>query len=83
MVGARLRLVRPPRLGRPRRRCHPAFRRLAHFDRSSTTSFVNGAFDEGCEELSDGGGLLARVQTGRVQTYLRLLAWPWWSSLRS
>ena len=32
------------------------------------------AFDKGCEELSTGGGLLARVQSGRVQTYLRILA---------
>ena len=35
---------------------------------------LTAAFDKGCEELSYGGGLLARVQTGRVQTYLRLLA---------
>jgi NADH-quinone oxidoreductase subunit L len=35
---------------------------------------VDGSFDKGCDELASGGGLLARVQTGRVQTYLRLLA---------
>ena len=27
---------------------------------------VNGGVDKGCEELSNGGGLLARVQSGRV-----------------
>jgi NADH-quinone oxidoreductase subunit L len=51
-----------------------AFRGLAHFDRFFDTQFVDGGFDKGCEELYTGGGLLARVQTGRVQTYLRLLA---------
>jgi NADH-quinone oxidoreductase subunit L len=35
---------------------------------------VDGGFDKGCDELSVGGGLLARIQTGRVQTYLRILA---------
>jgi NADH-quinone oxidoreductase subunit L len=51
-----------------------AFSGLAHFDRFFDTQFVDGGFDKGCEELYTGGGLLARVQTGRVQTYLRLLA---------
>jgi NADH-quinone oxidoreductase subunit L len=37
-------------------------------------NWVNGGFDKGCEELANGGGLMARVQTGRVQLYLRLLA---------
>jgi NADH-quinone oxidoreductase subunit L len=46
----------------------------AKFNRFIDESFVNGGFDKGCEELSIGGGLLARVQSGRVQTYLRLLA---------
>jgi NADH-quinone oxidoreductase subunit L len=35
---------------------------------------VDGAFDKSCEEISNSGGLLASVQSGRVQTYLRLLA---------
>jgi len=35
---------------------------------------VDGGFDKACEELSTSGGLLARVQTGRVQAYLRILA---------
>ena len=35
---------------------------------------VDGGFDKGCEEIATGGGLLARVQSGRGQIYLRLLA---------
>jgi NADH-quinone oxidoreductase subunit L len=50
------------------------FGMLARFDRFFDTNWVDGTFDKGCEELSVGGGLLARVQSGRVQTYLRLLA---------
>jgi NADH-quinone oxidoreductase subunit L len=51
-----------------------AFRGLAHFDRFFDRQFVDGGFDKGCEEIYSGGGLLARIQTGRVQHYLRLLA---------
>ena len=51
-----------------------AFRGWAHLNRFLDTRVVDGSFDKGCEELSVGGGLLSRVQTGRVQTYLRLLA---------
>ncbi|HEY1984113.1 MAG TPA: NADH-quinone oxidoreductase subunit L [Terracidiphilus sp.] len=51
-----------------------SFRGLAQFDRFFDTTFVDGTFDKGCEDFATGGGLLARVQTGRVQTYLRLLA---------
>jgi NADH-quinone oxidoreductase subunit L len=43
-------------------------------DRAFDSYWVDGTFDKGCEELATGGGLLARVQSGRVQTYLRLLA---------
>ena len=46
----------------------------AQLSRLADVYFVNGGFDKGCEELSNSGGLLARVQSGRVQTYLRLLA---------
>jgi NADH-quinone oxidoreductase subunit L len=35
---------------------------------------VNGGFDEGCRELSRGGKLLSRLQNGRVQTYLSVIA---------
>jgi NADH-quinone oxidoreductase subunit L len=51
-----------------------SFRGLAQFNRFFDTYWVDGTFDKGCEEMATGGGLLARVQTGRVQTYLRLLA---------
>jgi len=50
------------------------FRGWADLSRFLDTNVVDGSFDKGCEELANGGGLLARVQTGRVQTYLRLLA---------
>ena len=50
------------------------FHGWAHLNKLIDTYFVNGGFDKGCEELSNSGGLLARVQNGRVQTYLRLLA---------
>ena len=34
---------------------------------------VNGGFDEGCKGVSVGGGLLSRLQNGRVQSYLRVI----------
>jgi NADH-quinone oxidoreductase subunit L len=46
----------------------------ARVNRFLDTNVVDGGFDKGCEELATDGGLLARVQTGRVQTYLRVLA---------
>ena len=51
-----------------------AFSGWAQLNRFLDTNVVDGSFDKGCEELGAGGGLLARVQTGRVQTYLRILA---------
>jgi len=51
-----------------------AFSLWARLNRFLDINVVDGGFDKGCEELASGGGLLARVQTGRVQTYLRLLA---------
>jgi NADH-quinone oxidoreductase subunit L len=50
------------------------FRGWALLNRSLDNNCVDGVFDKGCEELATGGGLLSRVQTGRVQTYLRILA---------
>ncbi len=50
------------------------FNGWARLSRFLDTNIVDGSFDKGCEELSTGGGLLAHVQNGRVQTYLRLLA---------
>jgi NADH-quinone oxidoreductase subunit L len=46
----------------------------AHLNRRIDTHWVDGSFDKACEELSTGGGLLARAQNGRVQIYLRVLA---------
>jgi NADH-quinone oxidoreductase subunit L len=46
----------------------------ARLNRFLDTRVVDGGFDKGCDELAVGGGLLARVQTGRVQTHLRILA---------
>ncbi len=51
-----------------------AFGLWAQLNRFLDTNVVDGTFDKGCEELSSGGGLLSRMQSGRVQTYLRLLA---------
>jgi NADH-quinone oxidoreductase subunit L len=50
------------------------FRGFAQLNRLLDIYWVDGSFDKGCDELAAGGGLLARVQNGRVQTYLRLLA---------
>jgi len=47
---------------------------VARFNRFLDAQFVNGGFDKTCEELATSGGLLARVQSGRVQGYLRILA---------
>jgi NADH-quinone oxidoreductase subunit L len=35
---------------------------------------VNGGFDEGCRDVARGGRLLAKLQDGRVQNYLRVIA---------
>ncbi|HEV2484505.1 MAG TPA: NADH-quinone oxidoreductase subunit L [Terracidiphilus sp.] len=51
-----------------------AFGLWAQLNRFLDTNVVDGGFDKGCEELSTGGGMLAGVQSGRVQTYLRILA---------
>ena len=51
-----------------------AFRGWAQLNQFLDNNVVDGSFDKGCDELASGGGLLAAVQTGRVQTYLRILA---------
>ena len=50
------------------------FRGWAQFNKFLDINWVDGGFDKSCEELATGGGLLSRIQTGRVQTYLRILA---------
>jgi NADH-quinone oxidoreductase subunit L len=46
---------------------------LAWFDNFFDGGVVNGAFDGGCESVSRGGQVLALLQAGRVQTYLRII----------
>ncbi|MGD1106974.1 MAG: NADH-quinone oxidoreductase subunit L [Terracidiphilus sp.] len=46
----------------------------AQLNRLLDVNWVDGGFDKTCEELSEGGGLLASMQNGRVQNYLRILA---------
>jgi NADH-quinone oxidoreductase subunit L len=50
------------------------FRGWAQLNRFLDANVVDGGFDKGCEEIEMSGGLLARVQSGRGQMYLRLLA---------
>ena len=50
------------------------FSLLAALNRFLDMNFVDGGFDKTCEEISSGGGLLSRVESGRVQNYLRILA---------
>ena len=47
---------------------------LGWIDLSVDRWVVNKGFDEGCNGVADGGRLLARLQDGRIQNYLRLLA---------
>jgi NADH-quinone oxidoreductase subunit L len=35
---------------------------------------VNSGFDEGCESVSLSGQILSRLQAGRVQGYLKIVA---------
>jgi NADH-quinone oxidoreductase subunit L len=35
--------------------------------------FINGGFDTACEGVRESGGLMSRLQSGRVQNYFRLL----------
>jgi NADH-quinone oxidoreductase subunit L len=46
----------------------------AKLNRLLDVNWVDGGFDKTCEEISEGGGLLASLQSGRVQNYLRILA---------
>ncbi len=46
----------------------------AQLNRLLDLHWVDGGFDKTCEEISNGGGLLSRVESGRVQSYLRILA---------
>ena len=46
----------------------------AQLNRLLDVNWVDGGFDKTCEEISEGGGLLASIESGRVQNYLRILA---------
>jgi NADH-quinone oxidoreductase subunit L len=46
---------------------------LSWLARSVDTYVVNPSFDEGCHTVTAGGKLLARLQNGRTQNYLRLV----------
>jgi NADH-quinone oxidoreductase subunit L len=50
------------------------FSMWARCNRFLDLNWVDGGFDKTCEELSTGGGLLSRVENGRAQNYLRILA---------
>jgi NADH-quinone oxidoreductase subunit L len=47
---------------------------LAHLDNFLDTYVVNSGFDEGCESVSRSGQILSRLQGGRVQGYLKIIA---------
>jgi len=46
---------------------------LAHVDNFVDTTVVNGGFDEGCESVTVGGHILSLLQSGRVQSYMRMI----------
>jgi NADH-quinone oxidoreductase subunit L len=46
---------------------------LSWLARSTDNYVVNPGFDEGCHTVTTGGKLLARLQNGRTQNYLRLV----------
>jgi len=46
---------------------------LSWLARSTDNYLVNPGFDEGCHTVTTGGRLLARLQNGRTQNYLRLV----------
>jgi NADH-quinone oxidoreductase subunit L len=47
---------------------------FGYFDSSFDTHIVNTSFDEGCRGVSGSSRLLARLQSGRLQLYLRYIA---------
>ena len=51
-----------------------ALREVPRLSRFLDTDVVDGTFDKGCEEIYTSGGILSRVQIGRVQAYLSILA---------
>ena len=47
---------------------------IGWFDSGVDRFIVNGGFDLGCREIGAGGRLIASLQNGRVQNYLRVIA---------
>ncbi len=46
---------------------------VSELNRSVDTFVVNPSFDQGCRNVSRGGHLLSRLQSGRTQNYLRVV----------
>jgi NADH-quinone oxidoreductase subunit L len=46
---------------------------VAWLDNQIDTKVVNAGFDEGCESVSRGGQILSLLQSGRAQSYLRMI----------
>jgi NADH-quinone oxidoreductase subunit L len=46
---------------------------LSWVARTTDNYLVNTSFDTGCHTVTAGGRLLARLQNGRTQNYLRLV----------
>jgi NADH-quinone oxidoreductase subunit L len=46
---------------------------LSILDRSLDTFVVNQSFDQGCKSVTRGGQILSRLQSGRTQSYLRII----------
>ena len=46
---------------------------LAWFNRTVDAKVVNAGFDAGCEGANQGARFLSHLQTGRVQTYLKVI----------
>ena len=46
---------------------------LSWLSRAFDEFVINLGFDQGCERVSKGGSLLSRLQSGRVQIYLRVI----------
>jgi len=46
---------------------------LSWVNRFFDEKVVNEGFDEGCRRITQGGGLMSRLQNGRVQNYLRII----------
>ena len=46
---------------------------ISGVNRSLDTFVVDSTFDQGCRNVTRGGQLLSRLQSGRIQSYLRIV----------